>query len=275
MKSYTIIVLKLFFMIDLNQFKNKRILITGASNGLGFSCAQYFSKLDAKILLSGKDKSKLSKRISKLKNPKKHRVFEYDLNIKKNIEKLSNIIIEKKFYDIIIHCLGGGFSKRDPLIGIDDMEKLFRVNLGAIIQINKNIITHLKGENKHLNIVHVGSSASTNAIASVGYNIVKAALSAYVRSLGREMAITKININGILPGAFKAPDNSWERLIATKPEVVNNFIDTKLPRKKLGTADELLPMIGFLASKESSMMRGCCVPIDAGESLNYDGMINL
>ena len=45
-----------------------------------------------------------------------------------------------------------------------------------------------------------------------------------------------------------------------------------LPRKKLGTYEELLPLIGLLSSKEASMMNGCCVPIDGGASLNYDGI---
>ena len=89
------------------------------------------------------------------------------------------------------------------------------------------------------------------------------------------MAQSGFNINGVLPGAFTAPNNSWERLLETKPNIVSDFIQTKLPRKKLGKVDEIIPMICFLASKEASMMNGCCVPIDAGESLNYDGTQNL
>ena len=119
--------------------------------------------------------------------------------------------------------------------------------------------------------MHVGSIASQEATASVGYNTVKSALAAYVRSLGRELAETRVVVSGILPGAFYAPENSWERLKASKPEVVREFIEKNLPRKRIAEVDELLPLIFFLAGKAASMMSGCCVPIDAGEGKSYVG----
>ena len=119
------------------------------------------------------------------------------------------------------------------------------------------------------NLVHIGSIASSEATASVGYNTVKAALAAYVRSLGREIAGSGIVATGILPGGFYAPGNSWERLEATKPEVVKQFIEERLPRKFLGRAEELIPMILLLCSDTASMMGGCLVPVDAGEGKAY------
>ena len=56
-----------------------------------------------------------------------------------------------------------------------------------------------------------------------------------------------------------------ERLEATKPDVVKQFIEERLPRKFLGKAEELIPMIIFVCSDAGSMMGGCLVPIDAGE----------
>jgi 3-oxoacyl-[acyl-carrier protein] reductase len=117
--------------------------------------------------------------------------------------------------------------------------------------------------------VHVGSIASQEATASVGYNTVKSALAAYVRSLGRELAESGVVVTGILPGAFYAPENSWRRLEMNKPAVVKEFVEKNLPRKKIADADEVLPLIFFLASKSASMMSGCCVPIDAGEGKSY------
>ena len=49
----------------------------------------------------------------------------------------------------------------------------------------------------------------------------------------------------------------------------NKFIKERLPRKKMGNVNEILPMLLFLCSKYSSMMGGCMVPIDAGEGKNY------
>ena len=81
----------------------------------------------------------------------------------------------------------------------------------------------------------------------------------------RELAEFGVIVNGELPGAFYAPGNSWRRLEVDKPEVVREFIAKNLPRKKIADADEILPLIFFLAGEAASMMSGCCVPIDAGE----------
>jgi len=107
------------------------------------------------------------------------------------------------------------------------------------------------------------------ATGSVGYNSVKAALSGYVRTLGRKFAGEGLVISGVLPGAFYGPENAWMRLKHKNPEMVHEFINTQLPRKKISQAKEIIPIIALLASDKGSMMAGCCVPIDAGEGRAY------
>ena len=79
------------------------------------------------------------------------------------------------------------------------------------LEINKIIVPQMI-QRKCGNLVHVCSIASSEATGSVGYNTVKAALAAYVRTLGRELVDSGVVVTGILPGGFYAPGNSWERL---------------------------------------------------------------
>tara|TARA_X000000950_G_scaffold129631_1_gene162001 strand:+ start:975 stop:1748 length:774 start_codon:yes stop_codon:yes gene_type:complete len=255
-------------MININQFKNKKILITGSTSGLGASCAKYFSKFGSEILVCGTNIKKIKNQLDNTKNI----FFDKDLSLSKNVDELISTVIEKKFYDIVIHCMGGGFSLREPLINSKNIEKLFRINLSSSVEINSKIIKKVLNKKKSHSIIHIGSTASTSAIASVGYNTVKAALAAYVRSIGREYAYSNIKINAILPGAFYAQNNSWERLVKKNKKVVKKFILENQPRKKIGNDFEILPTIALLASEENSMMRGSCLPIDGGESRNYDGI---
>ena len=98
----------------------------------------------------------------------------------------------------------------------------------------------------------------------------KSALAAYVRSLGNTFAETNIVVSGILPGAFLAPHNSWERMIARGDKAIyQRFVEEKLPRSQMATAEDILPLIFLLASPGGSMMAGSCVAIDAGESKAY------
>jgi 3-oxoacyl-[acyl-carrier protein] reductase len=151
---------------------------------------------------------------------------------------------------------------------MEDLKKLFQVNLGAAIEINRLAIKH-RNKNHFLKLIHVGSIASYEAVASVGYNIVKSALAAYVRSLGRELYKNKVLVTGIMPGGFIAPGNAMERFKKKNLKEYKNFIKTRLPRGIMGSADEILPILLFLCSNHSSMMGGCMVPIDGGEGKSY------
>ena len=165
--------------------------------------------------------------------------------------------------------MGGGLGKHEPFLNQVDFDLLIKTNLSAGAELNRLLIPSMIKRGRG-NVLHVGSTASTQAIASVGYNTVKAAVAAYVRSLGRELAHTGVIVTGILPGAYFAPENSWERLRQKNPDIVKQFIKDKQPRNKLGSYEEIIPMIEFLSSDKATMMTGCCVPIDGGESLSYD-----
>ena len=216
-----------------------RVLVTGASRGLGAVVVESL---------------------------KEHTVFpstraEIDfLNLKPD-----DFIPE---VEAVIHCAGGGMGLRDPLLSPSDFHKLFMVNLGGAAWINKILIPGMKSR-QWGRIVHVCSIASGEAVGSVGYNTVKAALGAYVRSLGREMAPYGVVVSGISPGAFQCPGNAMERLLDSSPKAYAEFMEKRLPRGIMGHAGEIVPLIKFLISEEASMMGGCVVPIDAGEGQYY------
>ena len=156
------------------------------------------------------------------------------------------------------------------LIKDKDLKALLQVNLGAAAEINRLVVGG-KTKSQSLKLVHVGSIASNEAVASVGYNVAKSALSTYVRSLGRELYKNNVIVTGILPGGFIAPGNAMERLKKKNIKDYKKFIKTRLPRGLMGNVNEVLPMLLFLCSKHSSMMGGCLVPIDAGEGKAYQG----
>ena len=165
-------------MTHQTQFKNRKILITGASSGLGQASAIYFSNLDSKLFVCGTNYKNLQNTIKKLKNPKKHILFCKDLNIKKNILELANFAIKKNHYDVIIHCMGGGLSMRNSLIEINDLEKLFRINLSAAAEINRLIIDQINilsavANKTGMKITHVKPHGALNNMACENYDLAK------------------------------------------------------------------------------------------------------
>jgi len=251
------------------MLKGKRVLITGASRGLGAVCARAFAEKGARLALMARSEDKLEDVRKSCSNPDMHLSVPVDLM---DLSSLHNAVAKAKGFlneiDVVLHIAGGGLGLRDTLINSDGILKLFTLNVVAAAEINRiiapDMIKHEKG-----NLVHVASIASTEATGSVGYNTVKAALAAYVRSLGNEFMKSGVIVTGILPGGFYAPGNAMQRLEKNNPEVYRRFIEEKLPRKKMGMAEELIPLILFLCSDAASMMGGCMVPIDAGEGKAY------
>lgn len=220
-----------------------RLLITGASRGLGAVAADYFKDYD--ILLMS--------RSGIADSP--HKVIGADFKDWQTI-------------DCVLHTAGGGMGLRHPILQAGELYKLFRLNIGDSVEVNQRVLPHMK-ERKQGRIVHVCSIASGEALGSVGYNTVKGALAAYVRSLGREMAPFGIVVSGIAPGAFQCAGNAMDRLERQSPHVHREFVEERLPRGVMGRAEELLPVIRLLLSEEASMMGGTVIAVDAGEGRYY------
>ena len=248
---------------------NKRVLVTGASKGLGAVAACAFAEQGARTVLFARSQDKLEAVRQSCKIPDRHLCVPVDLvdiaQIPAAVEKA------KKFlggFDVVLHAAGGGLGLKDDLLTHEEFLKLFTLNLGAVAEINRLIAPEMK-ERRSGNLVHVGSIASAEAVGSVGYNTVKAGLAAYVRTLGRELTRFNVIATGVLPGGFISPGNVMARLQEANPEAYQRFIEERLPRKVMGKTEELIPLILLLSSEAASMMGGCLVPIDAGEGKAY------
>ena len=245
----------------------KKIIIIGASKGLGQAAAIWFSKLNYKIALLSRSHSNLEKVRKKCKNSKLHISLEINLldisTIKKSINRAIKFL---NGVDVVLHAAGGGLGLKENLISANDFLKLLNLNILSAVEINRLIVPKMKKGN----IIHVGSIASYESVGSVGYNSAKATITAYVKTLGRELSKKNIIMTGILPGGFMAPENAMHRLKKNNKKAFNDFIKNRLPRKKMGNTNEIMPIIEFLASKNAGMMSGCLMPMDGGEGKSYN-----
>ena len=222
-----------------------KILITGANRGLGLVACESFIKDGWEVIPFTRKELDFT-----TINP------AWMMNLPEDIEA-------------IIHCAGGGLGYRGPYLTSGQFYELFQVNVGGAAEINRRFLPRMQAEG-YGRVVHVCSIASGEAVGSVGYNTVKAALGAYVRSLGRELARYGVVVSGISPGGFQAPGGAMARLQEANPQAYQEFIEKRLPRGRMGEADELIPLLRYLVSKEASMMGGSLISIDAGEGIAYN-----
>jgi 3-oxoacyl-[acyl-carrier protein] reductase len=140
-------------------------------------------------------------------------------------------------------------------------------NIGIASEINRYLVPGMKIQSSG-NIIHVGSIVSFEAVASVPYSTAKAALSGYVRSLGKDLADHSIIVAGILPGAFYGDDNAMFRYEYYKPEEYREFVKS-LPQGRMPMVDEYVPMLFLLANPDSKIMGGSLITMDGAQGKAY------
>lgn len=250
------------------NLRDKRVLITGASKGLGKAAAIAFEREGARLALVARSDDKLEVLKNSFNDPKLHLAFNLDLLDSGNINKLSNNILEQwSGVDVILHCIGGSLGVNETLVDWEDFIKVLKGNFGIASEINKHFVPGMK-EQGFGSLIHVGSIVSFEARASVPYNTAKAALSGYVRSLGKELAKYGIIVSGILPGAFYGDDNAMFRYEYYKPEEYQEFVKS-LPQQRMPEANEYVPMLLLLSNPESKIMGGSLITMDGAQGQAY------
>ena len=104
------------------DYGGKKVLITGASKGLGWIAAVAFAEAGAQLCVTARSGDKLTELTAALPNPESHIICPGDLTEKSGVAAIVEAI-GRDFGtpDIIIHCAGGGFGMRDPLLDLDHL----------------------------------------------------------------------------------------------------------------------------------------------------------
>ena len=135
--------------------KNKNIIITGASQGLGYELAKTFSKNGAKLFLTSRNLKNLENLKDSCNLKSKHKIFQHDLS---DLNRISLITNEAKTFfknkiDAIVHVAGGGLGMREIDINHADLLKVMNLNILSAIEFNRQIFPIMKKRKKG-NIVH-------------------------------------------------------------------------------------------------------------------------
>ena len=255
-------------IFDLEEFKNKKVIVTGSSTGIGFHTALEFLNLGADVIFHGNNSTDgLEKKIELKTNKKNFKI------IKSNFVDLENV---NNFMDKSISHLGGLdilINNAGTMIGRYNLDKIsesefleiFDLNAKSAFFTTKKSI-HIFKEQKKGCIVNVSTiSARTGGSAgSSVYAASKAFVSGITRSLVSELSPYNVRINAISPGTidtkFHEQYSSKEKLEATR---------MKIPMQRLGKAEDCVGPIIFLSSNNlSGYMTGQILEINGGQFIS-------
>jgi len=238
------------------SFKNKNVLITGASGGIGNNLVKKFVSLGANVLGTGTKAEKLDLIKKKYPNIK---VKKFDISEHSRIEEfIDNVNLELGGLDILINNAGTNIDNLSLRMKDEEWKKVIDINLTSTFLLSKNAIKKML-KNKFGRIVNITSVVGhTGNLGQSNYAASKAAIIGMSKSLAIEYAKKNITINCVSPG-FIVSDMTMN--IAEK---VKLYLTSRIPMGKLGTGEDVSNCVAFLSSDQASYITGETIHVNGG-----------
>ncbi len=240
-------------MID---FKNKKILITGATGAIGGELVKKFISLGGTVLGTGTKNEKLE--IIK-KNHPTVKVKKFNISEHSAIEDFINSVVQELGgLDILINNAGVNVDNLSLRMKDEDWKKVIDINLTSTFLLSKYAIKAML-KNKFGRIVNITSIVGhTGNLGQSNYSASKAGIVGMSKSLAIEYAKKNITVNCVSPGFIIS---NMTKGIAEKVKI---FLTSRIPMGKLGTGEDVSNCVAFLSSDSASYITGETIHVNGG-----------
>ncbi len=238
------------------NLKNKKIIITGATGGIGRSLVKKFSESGSIILATGTKEEKLKS----LKNEFKDIFIEkFSLDDHKNIESfIENSSKKLDGLDVLVNNAGINLDNISIRLTEENWKKVLDINLTATFLMCKFAIKKML-KNKSGKIVNITSIVGhTGNLGQANYSASKAGIIGFSKSLAIEYAKKNINVNCVSPGFIKT------EMTDKINDDIKKMLISKIPSGDLGTGEDVSNCVAFLASDMSNYINGETIHVNGG-----------
>ena len=241
----------------MNNLKNKNIIVTGASGGIGNSIVEKLYNNEANVLATG---TKIEKLEELKKNYKKIKILKFDISQNEKIEEFINSATKDLGgnLDCIVNNAGITQDNLAIRMSLEEWQKVININLTSTFLLSKFAIKKML-KNKSGKIVNITSVVGhTGNLGQANYTASKAGIVAMSKSLAIEYAKKNININCISPGFIKTA------MTDKIDEKFKEVIISKIPSARLGEPDDIANAVLFLSSDQSNYINGETIHVNGG-----------
>tara|TARA_B110000444_G_C18770829_1_gene562423 strand:+ start:637 stop:1368 length:732 start_codon:yes stop_codon:yes gene_type:complete len=238
------------------NLKNKKVLITGATGGIGHSLVKKFYDYGALVLATGTNDEKLKNIKDKFSNVE---IEKFRLDEHQNIEKFIEKTNEKLGgIDILINNAGITSDNLSIRLTEENWKKVLDINLTSTFLMCKYAIKKML-KNKSGKIINITSIVGhTGNLGQANYSASKAGIVAFSKSLAIEYAKKNININCVSPGFIKT------EMTDKINEEFKKMLIAKIPSGDLGTGEDVSDCVAFLASDMANYINGETIHVNGG-----------
>jgi len=255
--------------------KNKVIIVSGSSQGLGFASALSFAREGAKVAICSRKKNSIETAADKIlsKVPSADILaFTVDMTNALSIQQFVNQVIKKwETVHVCVTNTGGPPSMQFMEAGDDIWQQAFNLTLMSAVRLSRAVIPIMQKQ-RWGRIIHICSASVKNPIPNLLMsNSLRSAVVAMSKTQSNELAAENILVNCLLPG-WTDTERVGE-IMTAKAKYQQISLDeaymqrkNMIPLKRMGTPEEIADSIVFLASERASFITGTNLTVDGGET---------
>ena len=235
----------------------KKILITGASGGIGTSIVDKFLKNNFKLILTSSSDLTLNKLKDKYGSDHYYYVLNFNepINFEIILKKISD---EHADLNVIVNNAGITDDALILRMKLEQWNKVIQANLSSNFSIIKTLLPNMI-KNKAGSIIGISSVVATSGNpGQANYVAAKSGIIGLYKSIALEVASRNINVNVISPGFIVSP------MTDKLSEKQKNIILEKIPMKRFGNPNEIADLVYFLSKDQSSYITGQNIHVNGG-----------
>ncbi|MBS0341875.1 MAG: SDR family oxidoreductase [Proteobacteria bacterium] len=250
----------------MSDLKNKAVLVTGASTGIGAAVARAMGRAGARVAVhyrGSRDEAEgVARDIEKAGG--KAVAVQADVTDAGSVDRMV-AAVQEAFggIDILVNN-AGGFVRRSPIVDADDdyIDAVFRLNARSVVAVSRRVIPIMSAGGGGTIINVTTQAARTGGGPGAGlYAACKGFVSTITRTMAKELVKDGIRVNAVAPGVIETPFHDGH----SSPEVLKNFANA-IPMGRLGTAEECVGAFLFLADGAASgYITGQIVEVNGGQ----------
>lgn len=246
------------------DFENKIVLITGAASGIGEETSITFAKNGASVVLVDINENGLNKVSDKIKNSGYATPLTIVADVTTDAAKIITKTIEHcQRLDVLVNNAGIVRKNFASTIDLDVFDRIFAVNVRAVIELTKLSIPYL--ERTKGNIVIVSSIVGLQPEVDImAYCMSKAAINMYMKCASLEMGPRGVRVNSVNPGLVDTPIFQAMGIDKETAKTILENAKEDYPVGRVGQASDIANAIIFLANEKSSFINGTALVVDGG-----------
>lgn len=247
--------------------KDKVVIVTGASSGIGRSVAKLFAKNKSQVIAVGRNEKELNSLREEIQEKKGTvKIVLADLMETSQVDKLVTDTVDNfKRIDVLINAAGIIANGSIETTGLAEWDKMMNINLRSVFYVMHKCVPHL--EQTKGNIVNVSSVTGPRAFPNVlAYCVSKAGVDQLTRCSALELAPKGVRVNAVNPGVVVTNLHKRSGMDEEKYEQFLEHSKTTHPLGRAGNPNEIADLIYFLASDKAAWITGATYEIDGGRA---------